>query len=144
MRDKILRYGAVFAVTLGLGAWTAHAGSITGYKTVDLRINQDSQGQNEDGDSHHLILGASLGAPLGAPGLPKPPTIQGVLDLVKPPPSAPGSPGFYGGIVGGGTGPIKVGLPGVNPIPEPRTWVLYVFGALLGIWVVRQELRESS
>jgi hypothetical protein len=136
MRAKILRYGAVFAVVLGFGAWTAQAGSITAYKAVDLKINQDWQGQNED----RLVLNSGLGSSSTGP------TLQGILDLIQAGNSgsgAPGNPGFLGGIVGGRPGPFVVGLPGVNPIPEPRTWVLYVLSAVLGVWVVRRELRAS-
>lgn len=145
MRAKILRYGAIFAVALAFGAWTARAGSITAYKAVDLKINQDSQG-NQDEDSGRLVLNSSLGSPLGGSSSSKGPTLQGILDLIKagnPGPGAPGNPGFLGGIMGGKPGPIVIGLPGVNPIPEPRTWLLYVLGAVLGVWVVRQELRAS-
>jgi len=138
MRAQILRYGAVFAVVFGLGAWTASAGSISQSNAIDVGIAKDLN----DPSSSRLVLHAPFSTTLGEASSPKPVSIQGVLDRLKDAPSI-GSPGFFGGLVGGRPNPIKIGLPGVNPIPEPRTWLLYGFGALIGAWVVRKELRAS-
>jgi hypothetical protein len=122
------------------GAWSASAGSIS-----NLQGSQNSQGQNQDGNSSGLILQLSLVGPLGGSGSSNSGSLQAVLDGLKTTrPYFQAPPGFYGGLAGGKPGPIViVGLPGVNPIPEPRTWLLYVFGALIGVWVVRKELRAS-
>src|SRR5262249_46102109 len=118
----------------------ARAGTISAYQSVDVRINQYS---GDGGNSNGLIVGSSFGAPLssGTGTSYKPPTIQGVLDGIKRP-SEPGE-GFLGGVLGGPPKPYTFGFPGVSPIPEPRTWVLYAFAAVLGAWVLRKELRAS-
>lgn len=141
-RARILRYGAVFAVTSCLLAGGVHAGSISPGQGVDLKITQDLQGS----DSLRLVLQAQLSSALG--GNPQTNgTIQGILDQLKSsrPVHLPANPGgFFAGLIGGGKpGPITIGLPGVNPIPEPRTWVLYALAAVLGAWVVRKELRTT-
>jgi hypothetical protein len=137
MRMRIFRFGAVAAILLS--AWTANAGAISGYSALDLQIYQGSQSQNQNVT---LVLNAFLGSPLGGSTSYSGPTIQGVLDQLKLPYSWSGSD-FVGGFVGGKPCPLIVGLPGVNPIPEPRTWVLYALGALIGAWAIRKELRSS-
>jgi ABC-type cobalt transport system substrate-binding protein len=39
---------------------------------------------------------------------------------------------------------IKVVPPSVSPIPEPRTWALYGFGAVIAAWVIRKQLQRVS
>jgi hypothetical protein len=38
---------------------------------------------------------------------------------------------------------IRIVPQSVSPIPEPRTWALYGFGALIATWVIRNQLRST-
>jgi hypothetical protein len=38
---------------------------------------------------------------------------------------------------------IRIVPQSVSPIPEPRTWALYGFGALIAAWVIRNQLRST-
>jgi hypothetical protein len=141
--QSALRCGVVFAVVACFGAWSAHAGSIVGPQGgPNAGIVKDNNGQQKK-LARELVLQASLGAPPATqPG--KLAALQGILDELKP--KGPGNDdghGFLGGLVGGKPGPIFTGSPGVNPIPESRSWVLYALGAVFGLWVVRKELRAA-
>jgi len=105
--------------------------------------SQDGDGkivvdQTGPGSSTGLILTlfapTNWGSTQGSDGIDR--ILKGLkLDL-------PTKTAFLSELIGHGPIHIRIVPQSVSPIPEPRTWALYGFGALIAAWVIRSQLRS--
>ena len=142
MRSNILGYVGVFVLLSAFAAWGAQAAKLDAYTSSGNVIVVDLP----HGPGHSVVVNAGMGLIKGKHG----DSLEDILaslgvvrhghTLIV---STGSASSVLGGLIGKPISPIKIGLPGVSPIPEPRTWALYGFGAVLAAWAVRKQLRST-
>ena len=129
----------VCALVAGLTAGKAGATSLTYTTPNDVKITVRGIPAHSGFDINSLntLFNSFNGLKGGSNG-----SIQDVLNNLKfDPKSIKVAENILSTVIGK---PIHVSVagPGVSPIPEPRTWLLYAFGAAIGAWALRKQLTE--